>query len=628
MASPKIAKISVGLPVEGPFDYSIPEAWQTMIAPGMRVTVSFNRRKRLGYVVGLAQRSAFKRLNPVLELLDEQPVMDARQMSLARAMSHHYGCSLGEAIETMLPRFLRQRKMYDGGLNERDRPRGERKPECVLLTDQTSHQRWTVLTQRIQAALARGTQVLILVPETHMIPHVKDRLEPLVDGPVVAQRPKASVAHEKELWRKMTAGGPQIVIGTRSAVFAPVWPLGLMIVLDEENTSYKQEQSPYYHAVTIARMRQRAEQCDLILVSAAPSAETWHTCKGKHKDRVRIQPDRVSDMKLVDLTNYNPRKTSKFSFPLQISMEKTLNEGGKVLLFMNRKGFFTVTRCQDCGFVLKCPRCDVNLTYHFAPKQMVCKHCGYAQGLPKFCPSCQKAYLQSRGIGAEKLKSEAARLYPQCRIASFDKDSRAYPRQADIVIATQAVLGVQGEIDADLIGVISFDAEMNYFDFRAGQRAYALLVKLRQMAKQTLLVQTTMMDNYILKAVLKGDDRAFYRQELQFRKEVGLPPFKQLIYIISRGKDQDAVAEYSRAVAGALEALIQGREPKAADTVLTKGVEVTDSHPDVHPKLRDQYRFTIMLKGPRIRSIMTLAKLAVKRVRTRKKIITAIKVDA
>ncbi len=625
----KIAKIVVGLPVEGPFDYAVCEDFQKKIATGMRVLVIFNRRKMVGYVVGFANRSSFSNLNPILSLLDQNPVLNKPSLDLAIMLSKHYGCSLGEAIEAMLPVFLRKKKAYafERAGNGVAGSLPDHVPLKELVTDQSLELRWEILLPQIQKAIEAKKSVLFLVPENRMVKSLEQRIRSNIDCEMLAMDKKLSAKNEEELWKKMISNEPKFVMGTRSAVFSPLKSLGLIILADEENRAYKQEQSPYYHACEVAQMRAKVDKTDLIIVSSAPSAETWQQFKGGNYTRIQLKSKSVSEMKLVDLSNFNPQKTSKLSFPLQSSIEKTLKEQGKVLIFMNRKGFFTMTSCNACGYVLKCERCDVNLTYLFEKKQMVCKHCNFTRDLPSFCPSCKGAYLRSVGMGVEKLESEVSRLYPLAKVGSFDKDSKSYPHKADIVIATQAVLGYQVNVNVDLVGIISFDAELNHFDFRSAQRAFALLARLRQMAQKILLVQTSLLDNYTLRAAMDMNYAKFYREELTLRKEIGLPPFKRLVYIISRGKDQETVYDYSQKLFYELTNLLKNPREISSKTFSPKDIEITESHPDVFAKLRDNFRFSIMLKGPSLKNLLVLIKAALKKKRGNRSIFSAVIVD-
>ncbi|MBI3617614.1 MAG: primosomal protein N', partial [Candidatus Omnitrophica bacterium] len=376
-------------------------------------------------------------------------------------------------------------------------------------------------------------------------------------------------------------------------------------------------------ARTLARMRAGVEGCSVLYVSSAPSAETWfyflkflkEQARKEKWQKVTCEAEHLSAMQIVDMTNYNPQKTSILSFPLQNAIRDTLAQQGKVVLLMNRKGFTTRTHCQQCGFTVKCDRCNVNLTYLYSQKAMVCRHCNFRTELPKVCPQCHGGYLRSSGTGTEKLESEVARLYPQARVGRFDTSSKSFPRQADVVITTKAVLREQGAMDASLVGVINFDAELHHLDFRSGHHAFALLVRLRQLAAQKLLVQTRMMDNYVLRAVSRNDFDGFYKKELELRKELGFPPYRHLVAICLRGVNEEFVFEQAKELSARLE---KDRDAK---------VEISDPHPDVNPKLRDKYRFTILLKGRSVKSILAFIRKALKDFSRKRNTIVTINVD-
>ncbi len=360
--SKQIAKVVVGLPLEGPFDYSVSTDIQRSIQVGMRVLISFNRRKIVGYVVGFASESAFKRLNPIMDILDQYPALTKNSLFLAESLSKYYGCSLGEAIESILPAFLRKKKKYEMADTSKAIIKSEDHPSVILIADKTHDKRWEEILKKANAVISGGKSILFLVPETVMIKNVVSKLSEKLDCAIIAIGKKISSKKEEENWINVLKLEPKVVVGTRSLIFCPVNVLGLIVVFDEENSSYKQEQSPYYHACEVANMRAKIDHCDLIFVSSAPSAERWHKFSVDKSKRIEIQADSMSEMKLVDLTNYNPRRTSKLSFPLQSNIDKTLKANGKIILFMNRKGFFTMTSCNECGFVLKCQRCEVNIT--------------------------------------------------------------------------------------------------------------------------------------------------------------------------------------------------------------------------------------------------------------------------
>ena len=467
----------------------------------------------------------------------------------------------------------------------------------------------------IRKTLDANRSVVFLVPEAAMADFVVAHLAKAVSAPVVVLDKKASAAKELESWLAVREGKVRILVGTRSAIFAPAARLGLIVIYEEENTAYKQEQTPHYDARTLARIRAVVEKCSVLYVSSAPSAETWEQARKGKWQKITCDAERSSAMQIIDMTNYNPQKTSILSFPLQNAIRDTLAQQGKVILLMNRKGFTTRTHCQQCGFTVKCGRCNVNLTYLYSQKVMVCRHCNFKTELPKICPQCRGGYLRSSGTGTEKLESEVARLYPQARVGRFDTNSKSFPHQADVVITTKAVLREQGTVAAELVGVINFDAELHHLDFRSGHHAFAFLVRLRQLAAQKLLVQTRMMDNYVLQAVSRNDFNGFYKKELELRKELGFPPYRHLVSIGLRGVNEDFVFEQAKELSARLE---KDRDAK---------VEISDPHPDVNPKLRDKYRFTILLKGHSVKSILAFIRKALKDFSRKRNTILTINVD-
>ncbi|HQP10539.1 MAG TPA: hypothetical protein PKV41_04075, partial [Candidatus Omnitrophota bacterium] len=292
------------------------------------------------------------------------------------------------------------------------------------------------------------------------------------------------------------------------------------------------------------------------------------------------------------------------------AMQKTLERGGKIILFMNRRGFSTRTHCQQCGFIVKCERCNVDLSYLYSKKMMVCRHCNFSCELPKICPSCNGSYLRSTGTGIEKLESEAARLYPGARIHRFDSECTAFPQEADIIMTTQAIFRQHEAWTASLVAMLNFDAQIHRFDFRSGQKSFSLLVHLKQLAQETLLVQTRMPDNYCLQAAREMDFDKFYREELKQRRELNLPPYRHLVAVSLRGKNERCVFEQSEALFG----FLKERQ--------TQGVEISDPHPDVNPKLRDKFWYTILLKGRSVKGILAIIKPALKGFRKRGVIVT------
>lgn len=613
---PKIAQVVVGLPVEGPFDYSIGKEFRDCIAVGKRVRVIFNRKSKMGIVVGFKQKSLFKRLNPILSVLDVFPSLDTNALKLTKSFSEHYGCSWGEAIETYLPNFLRTFQKSDFIEKNGEISAPVNKPvENILVHDASGHKRWPFLLDKIQSVLDRGEGVIFLVPEISYAKEIILRLEANLKcpPPLVVLDKKLKASEESRKWQSIKEGKIRLVIGSRSAVFAPVRSLGLIVIYEEEHPGYRQEQTPHYHVHPICRMRRELEKCSLLWVSRAPSVELWQEARSKRWEKVSFLSDYPALMHTIDMSNYAPRH-SRISFPLQNFIQEAVKNNKRVVLFLNRRGFTTLTRCEHCGLIIKCERCDTPLIYFYSKKIMICRYCQAKKPMPKFCPSCQKSYLRSTGTGTEKLESEIARFYPQAKIFCYDKENQALPPDCHIIIATQAILKEE-KLEACVAAVMDFDAQLNHPDFRCAHKAFASLIRLRQLAGERFVVQTRLPDHYCLKAASQMDFESFYREELHLRKELGLPPFKSLLLLKIRGFSEETVLDQSQTLFKELEA----HRPA--------GIEISDPYPEEIIKLRGQYRYNIMLKCKSSSRLLVLVKSILKKLRRKKGTIVTMYVD-
>jgi len=611
----RIAQVVIGLPVEGPFDYSVDKDKRKQITVGQRVQVLFNHQKRVGYIVGLKQKSSFKKLNNILLLLENKPALDSRLLKLAKKFSDHYGCSLGEAIETFLPPVLRKGKAITlTDVSEKKLP-PRKKTSNTLLISFHNEKTKDYLREQIKKTLDDKKSVIVLVPEVSQIKAMEAVLSEFFKGVMMVYNHKVRVKKELEQWQEIKSGKAKIILGTRSAIFVPAKNLGLIIIANEENGAYRQEQTPHYHVHDVASMRAEIEYCDLLLTSMAPLAETYKQAQSKQWKIVQIKEENLSQLQIIDMTNYNPRRSSILSFPLQSAIQKTLDQNGKTLIFMNRKGFSTSTQCNSCGYQLKCPDCDINLTYSYSKKLMSCHRCTYKMELPKMCPSCHKDYLRSTGMGIEKLESEVARIYPQAKVSHYEKETKMFPSQADIVLATQAILNTPQAMPFDFVAVVNFDVELNRMDFRSGSKAFSLLVHLRLLAQEKFLVQTRLIDNYCLQSIKRWDLKYFYKHELKLRRELKLPPYYHLLSVGLRGAKEEIVDEQS----------VQLFEKLTTEEM--KDIDITEPQPDVIPKLRSKYRYTIILKGKSLENILTLTKKVLKTFRRKSDVIITLNID-
>ena len=580
----KIAQVVVGLPVPGPFDYIIPDELEGKIHLGQRVWVPFGNRKMVGYIVGLHKKSSRKKLKPILSQIDTVAILDEGMLRLTADFSKYYGCSWGEAIETSLPVLLRKGREID--LVEKAIPVKQRglQTETILVHDQTQSDHWPLLVKTIRETLDRHQGVLIIVPEIVLIENILMKLL-LCDFTRVSFLDRRLTPNkELEQWIPLQRGETPLAVGTRSAIFAPVRNLGLIVIYDEDNPAYKQDQSPFYHVREVAEMRANLEGIKLLYVTPAPSAEMWERKKRGQLRYLSYEPRETKSVQIIDMSFYQKQKAPILSFPLREQVQKTIAQNGKIILFMNRKGFSTLTSCTKCGYKVKCPRCDVPLTYLFAQKKMVCRYCNLNLAPPKICPQCNNSYLRYKGLGIERLESELSREFPFARICRYDKETKELSKDFHILITTQAILRLQEDLLADALGVIQIDSELSRPDFRSAQKAFSLLTHLKRFVKGKILIQTFLPDNYCVRAMAKNDFKGFYRKELKLRRELGLPPYKHLIEVMVRSAKKEAAREQA-------EILFQGLKKNKKGTI-----EISEPQEDFLPRLRGKYRFNILVR--------------------------------
>ena len=611
-----VAQVVVGLPVDGPFDYYIPAGRHECLSVGTRVLVPFGFQRLTGYVVGVKKKSAYKKLKPILSVLDYEPALSPALLALTKKVADYYCCSWGEAIECALPAALRHGRRLDVSFSPPPRHSRIKTPQHTLLWDMTSQGRWKYIAGYIQQAVSENRSVLVLVPDGAALAGATKRLaEQGIEG--ICAVSHGRVREELAQWIAMKRGEARVVVGARSAVFAPAVNMGLIVIIDEDNSAYKQEQSPFYHARDVALMRAESEKSRMLFVSAAPSVELWSLARRKKMTIVRRAAPAPAAIQLVDMTSFALRKGTILSFAVRAALQKALQENKKAIVFLNRRGFSTMVRCTQCGHAQVCPRCDVHLSYAFVQKKLICRLCRYTVERPSICPQCSGAYLRYTGIGAEKLESEIAREFPHARVSRFDRESTRLCGDAHIIIATQAILRLRECCSASVVVAAQIDAECTRLDFRSAHKTLSLLLQLRSMAQEKLIIQTRMPDNSCLQAIHKGDFERFYAQEMRLRRDACLPPAKHLLALTVRGSNKDAAEGYAQLV----------YREFCSRCGRARGVEALEPQPDAQPKLRGKYRFSIMVKAPAVATAVRIIRRALAAVKKKAGIHTSINVD-
>ncbi|MDD2752497.1 MAG: primosomal protein N' [Candidatus Omnitrophica bacterium] len=536
------AKVVLGLAVEGPFDYIVPDALKDKICVGKRVWIDFSRQKKIGFCVELTSQSKIKFHKPILDVIDEFPILDSATLLLTKKIADYYCCFWGEVIETALPEGIRKgSKLNPCGLRREDNPPKQR-PQLLLLHDLDGRQRWGFYLEKISKVLEAKRRVIVILPDVPAILRAKEKIETgLNTRACILYR---QVPNENELWERIACAKEDIIIGSRSAIFAPVADLGLIIIDEEENSVYKQDQVPHYHARQAALMRSEIEKADLILGSLCPSLEAFFLAKNGTIDYLPLQRKKsFPEIKFIDPINFSYLERKKggiFSRLLEDAVYRVLTEKGKTLLFINRKGYSGLAICLGCNSVLKCPRCNINLVFHFHQNQLQCHYCNFKMEAPKICPACNSGYIKFSGTGTEKIENELSRMFPQARISRLEDNQQVNLPDHDIFIATSAILK-QPDLAFDLVGVLAIDNSLNFPQLRSGENTFRLLSGLTNLTEKKMIIQTSFVTHEVFQSLWKKDPLIFYNQELGQRKQLKFPPFKHFVLIKLRGPEEEKV---------------------------------------------------------------------------------------
>jgi primosomal protein N' (replication factor Y) len=584
----KIARVVFDLPIKGCFDYLIPRLMLDRIEIGSRVKVPFRNLNKIAYVVGLSDISKIRKIRPVISVIDKEPIIDARTLSLLKELACYYNCSWGEMIATALPVAIRNGKCLTRYGEQKNSKKSNSKFRVTLVCDETSQKRWDFLYRQIKKALSLNQGVIFLEPQIVYIDAIVRWIRTSFDSTVAVLHSRQSQNKEFVQWVDIKSGKVNIVVGTRSAIFAPLSNLGMIIINREDDPAYKQEQSPFYHARRIALFRARQSKAHLVLISQLPSLESYYSALTKEYKFVNLAGKLRNPPKIevVDMNQDSIRiKKNKviLSTQLENDIHRVLTMSKKTILFINRLGFATSLRCKKCGYSLKCARCSVSLTYHYDRKKLICRFCNYQTRPIDICPQCKSSYIRYSGVGAEKLESEMHRLFPQAKIMRWDSEVGIKNDNFDILISTQILL--EKGIDCNLLGVLYLDTSLNRVDFRSSERTFSLLFRLSKLAKDKMVIQTHNPQHDCIQAIIRNDPFLFYRNELKHRKEAGFPPFKHFVQIQLRGRSEQKTKD----VVFTLYAKLKYHKPR--------GINILEPFSGSPSRLRGNYRWNILLKG-------------------------------
>jgi len=478
-----------------------------------------------------------------------------------------------------------------------------------LLEGVTGSGKTEVYLQSIAAALAQGKTALMLVPEISLTPQMVQRVKGRFGKAVAVLHSGLSSGEKYDEWRRIKRQEAQVVVGARSAVFAPLTNLGLIIMDEEHESSYKQDDAPRYHARQVALWRSQYHDCPVVLGSATPSLETRARAeKGVYQrlllaDRVNQRP--LPKVSIIDMkTELQKHAESNFSQALLVALQDRLDRHEQSVLMLNRRGYSSFVLCRDCGFVLKCPNCDISLTLHMDTHTMKCHYCGHEEAIPRICPNCHSHQIRYYGTGTEKVEEELRDLLPDARIIRMDNDTTrkkgAHARllsqfgsgEADILIGTQMIAKGLDFPNVTLVGVLNADTALGLPDFRASERTFQLLTQVSGRAGRAeksghVYIQTFNPDHYAIRFAQHHDYEGFFKYEMRMRHQGGYPPYYFTVQITASDLDEAIAAKR-------MYQLLQWLKPR-----LTPSTQILGPTPKPIARVNRRYYYQIVIKYKR-----------------------------
>lgn len=519
-----------------------------------------------------------------------------------------------------LPLTELQRYVYERIVKEMERKSGQ----TMLLHGVTGSGKTEVYLQSIAQCLDSNRQAIVLVPEISLTPQMVERFKSRFGDAVAVMHSRLSDGERYDEWRKIRHGQARVVVGARSAIFAPFSSIGLIIIDEEHESSYKQDETPKYHARDVAVRRAKQHGAVVLLGSATPSLETFVAAsripKGAAEAPLLLMPERVAGqaMPTVHIIDMRQELTqgnrSMFSSALYEALKQRLERQEQTVLLLNRRGYSTFVMCRSCGYTASCPHCDISLTYHQKTRLLRCHYCGHAEQEPKQCPQCESEHIRFFGTGTQKVEEELAKLFPGIRVIRMDVDTTTEKnahekllktfseRKADVLLGTQMVAKGLDFPYVTLVGVIAADTTLNLPDFRAAERTFQLLTQVagragRHHLQGEVMIQTYNPEHYAVQAAAQHHYEQFIQQELELRMGMMYPPYCRLICITMSAERLDQLAEVSTRFVNELKEIAQYEGVLVPlQSRMARAMEILGPVASPLARIKDRYRYQCVIK--------------------------------
>lgn len=649
-----MVNVAVFAPIDEALTYSVPDELEKSVRAGHRVLVPLGRRKSVGIVIGEQKHKPDHALKPIEAILDEKVIFSPAQLHFLQWAAEYYLCPLGEILRTALPAPLGKipkepkksprKKKIPEAFQKKNIPLrlSEKQLEIAhtiekdstfrvhLLHGITGSGKTEIYFHLIEKTLAEGKSVLSLVPEISLTPQLYQRYRDRFGDEVALYHSGLNDTERMTAWNACREGQSKIMLGTRSALFASFEKLGLIIIDEEQDHSYKQEERVRYHARDLAILRAKIEDIPILLGSATPSVESYHKAKtGKfiyHELNERFGAAELPKIEVLDLRwdeekkqttpiekkeyiaakDFVPLKFSLLSPRMLEEMRANLLHGEQSLLLLNRRGFAHYILCEDCGHTPLCPNCEITLTYHKKKARLICHYCDHDVATPKTCPICMGLKFKEKGSGTEKIEDEIQTHFPDAKVARMDRDTtqrkgahhaileKLANNEIDILVGTQMIAKGHDYPNVTLVGILSADSCLHLPDFRSSEETFQLITQMAGRAGRAqkpgrVLLQTFSPEHYSIELASRYRIQEFYEKELEQRSELNYPPFSRITVLRIQGTQIHKVTKAAETLAEKLNDLLkQG---------IIQG-QILGPSPCLLEKLRNNYRWQILLKSP------------------------------
>ncbi|MGL5831362.1 MAG: replication restart helicase PriA [Candidatus Altimarinota bacterium] len=639
--------------------YAIPEELASL-KPGQLVEIPLRKRQIRGVIWKIHQNKPTYNTRAILKITENAPHLTKIQLELAQFISEYYFCPLFKVIKLFLPVTFFEKKSLKLPPELKSTPHkkvelptltneqqqalekiDQAEQKVILLHGITGSGKTEVYCRETEKVLQQNQQALILIPEISLTPQTVANFEKRFGKNIAIIHSKLTPKQKENYWQRISRQEVKIIIGSRSAIFAPFQNLGLIVIDEEHEDSYKQDQAPRYHTRTIAEKISELSGIKTILGSATPAVETYFRALNKEFALIELnkriplqtpQGEKEKPLPVVEIIDLREELKKKnftiFSEKLQQELTATLADQKQSILFLNRRGAASALLCRECGFSPKCDDCHTTLTYHnklhveesiYAANRLICHHCGKIYKTPSECPDCHGHQIKYIGIGTQKIEDHTLATYPHARVMRADRDTTKKRDQfeiiyhafkdhlADILIGTQMIGKGLHLPQVTLVGIVLADTSLTIPDFRSAEKTFQLLTQVAGRAgRETpgkVIIQTYLPEHYAIQAAKHHHYKQFYHEEVGYRQELGYPPFSKLIKLTLEDKDEQKAYF---AAQGLLQKLQEFQESlKSTENTAEKpSVEEITSYPALLPRFKNKYRWHLLINGSNPRDFL------------------------